>query len=138
MSVVLAKPKCTMLVVDDDRAILRVFKRILEKKGYSVDTAETGKEAKARLDNSRYDAALIDLRLPDMEGTDLLPRMQEVAPKMMRIVITGLPFADTVERADEAGADAFLQKPVKPEILLDVLEKGMQRKALDGTAGANN
>ncbi len=123
------KPKCTMLVVDDDRAILRVFKRILEKNGYAVVTAETGKEATEHLRNQTYDAALVDLKLADMEGTDLLPHMHQTAPNMMKIVISGMPYVESAEHATEAGADIFLEKPVKPEILLDVLEKGLRAKA---------
>lgn len=128
MPMILLKPKSAMLVVDDDKAILRVFKRILERKGYSVVTAETGKEAVEHLENRSYDAALIDLKLPDMEGTDLLPHMQQIAPQMMRIIISGMPYVESAEHATDAGADIFLEKPVKPEILLDVLEKGLQQR----------
>jgi two-component system, NtrC family, response regulator len=127
---ILMKPKLNMLIIDDDRTILRVFKRILEKKGYNVATAETGKQAQEQLETHSYVAALIDLKLPDMEGTDLLPRMRQVAPQMMRIVITGMPYAESAQNATQAGADFFLEKPVKPEILLAVLEKGLRGKVL--------
>lgn len=64
--------KEAVLVVDDDKSILRVFSRILQKAGYVVDAVETGREALARLQASFFAAALIDMRLPDMDGTDLL------------------------------------------------------------------
>ena len=130
MPMLVMPPKRAMLVVDDDRAILRVFKRILERKGYAVVTAETGKEAVAQLQNCSYAAALVDLKLPDMEGTDLLPHMQQVAPNMMKIVITGMPYVESAEHAIDSGADVFLEKPVKAEVLLDVLEKGLKRRSL--------
>jgi len=63
--------KPSILIVDDDIAILRVFTKIFERKGYSVDVAVKGKEAIQKLNINHYDVALIDLALPDMEGTKL-------------------------------------------------------------------
>ncbi len=127
-TVILSKPTRTMLLIDDDASILRVFKRIFEKKGYSVATAESGKEAEAKLAENSFDATLLDLKLPDMNGVDLLPLMQKTAPDMVRIVITGLSNEENALEAEEKGADAFLPKPVKPEILLDVLERKFKEK----------
>ena len=59
-----ASPKKTILVVDDDKSILRTFTRILQKSGYEIDTAETGKEAMEKTENRHYDLALVDIRLP--------------------------------------------------------------------------
>ena len=120
-------PKRTMLVVDDDRAILKVFSRIFEKNGYSVATAETGREAAEKLETHNYDAALLDLRLPDMSGADLLPRMREISPKMVKIIITGMP-EDNSDEVERSGADAFLSKPVEPEFLLNVLDIKLREK----------
>jgi DNA-binding NtrC family response regulator len=117
-----------MLVIDDDRAILKVFTRIFEKRGYSVSTAETGREAEKKLAEKNYDATLLDIRLPDMDGTDLLPLMQEIAPNMVKIVITGLAEAENYHEAGRKGADVFLSKPVEPEILLDVLDRKLKEK----------
>jgi DNA-binding NtrC family response regulator len=137
MPMILVKPKLNILIIDDDRTILRVFKRILENRGYNVATAETGKQAQEQLKTHSYAAALIDLKLPDMEGTDLIPRMQQVAPQMMRIVITGMPYAESAQNATETGADFFLEKPVKPEILIAVLEKGLKEKAFNSPNSKN-
>ena len=65
----------TVLVVDDDKSILRGFRAILEKEGYLVDTAETGAEALKRIQTKSFDVILLDIRLPDANGTDLLPKM---------------------------------------------------------------
>jgi DNA-binding NtrC family response regulator len=88
-----------MLVIDDDRAILRSFSRIFEKKGYFVSTAETGREAQEKLSKQTYDATLVDIKLSDMNGADLLPFMQEVAPNMVKIVISGLPSVEIAYQA---------------------------------------
>ena len=105
-----------------------MFSRIFERKGYFVATAETGKEAEEKLSKHDYDATLVDVRLPDMNGADLWPLMQEIAPKMVKIGITGLPTAESACQAAKNGADAFLSKPVEPEILLNVLEIKLKEK----------
>jgi DNA-binding NtrC family response regulator len=120
--------KRNMLVIDDDRAILKVFSRIFEKNGYAVAVAETGKEAEEKIGKQNYDATLVDIRLPDMNGVDLLPIMQEISPKMVKIVMTGQTNADYANRATQNGADAFLSKPVEPNVLLNILQKKLEEK----------
>ena len=116
----------TVLVVDDDKSILRTFTRILQKAGYSTQTAENGKEALDKIQARNYDAALIDVVLGDSNGLDLLPKIEENSPKTVKIVVTG---SDSTEKRDEAcrnGADAYLTKPVNPEILLDVFAEKLR------------
>jgi DNA-binding NtrC family response regulator len=113
----------TVLVVDDDKSILRTFTRILQRAGYSTETAENGKEALDKIQARTYDAALIDVVLGDSNGLDLLPKIEENSPKTVKIVVTG---SDSTENRDEAcrnGADAYMTKPVNPEMLLDVFAK---------------
>jgi DNA-binding response OmpR family regulator len=113
----------TVLVIDDDKSILRTFTRILQKAGYTVDVAETGKEAIEKVGNKIYDVALIDVRLPDMDGTDLLPPLRKKIPNAAKIVITGFPSMDNGVKALDSGADAYLVKPLKPEELIAVIEE---------------
>ncbi|HLN88581.1 MAG TPA: response regulator, partial [Candidatus Binatia bacterium] len=80
-----------ILVVDDDQSILQSFTRILEKNGYEIETAEKGKEALKKTKNQHYDLVLLDLRLPDMEGTDLLVKARKQLQKTAKIMITGFP-----------------------------------------------
>jgi DNA-binding response OmpR family regulator len=117
-----------VIVVDDDKSILRTFTRILQKSGYDIDVAETAKEA---IDKSRaksYDLALIDIRLPDMDGTDLLVKMQKTMHNSIKIMITGFPSLETGVKALDEGADAYLVKPVKPEELLSLIEEKFRAK----------
>jgi len=116
----------TVLVVDDDKSILRTFTRILQRAGYSTETAENGKEALDKIQARNYDAALIDVVLGDSNGLDLLPKIEENSPKTVKIIVTG---ADSTEKRDEAcknGADAYLTKPVNPEVLLDVFAEKLK------------
>ncbi len=124
----LSEQKRTLLVVDDDDSILRVFKRIFEKNGYTVFIAHSGKEAEVQLEVNSFDAALFDLKLQDMNGKDLLPLMNKTDPEMVRIAITGLPDSENVVEEAKQGADVFLTKPVKPETLLRILETKLKMK----------
>ena len=110
--------KKKVLIVDDDKKILDSFARILEKAGYIVETAETATEAKKKLEQSHYNVAVIDIRLPDAEGTDLLLKIPKTS-NTARIIITGYSTAEYGEKAADYGADDFLVKPVKPKELLD-------------------
>jgi DNA-binding response OmpR family regulator len=118
----------TILVVDDDKSILRTFTRILQKNGYEIDTAETGKEAIEKADKKCYDLALVDIRLPDMDGTDLLAKIKQQLQNTIKIMITGFPSIESGVKALDGGADAYLVKPVKPEELLMLIEEKLKNK----------
>ncbi len=117
-----------IIVIDDDKSILRTFTRILQKSGYEIDVAETGKEALEKTKRKTYDLALIDIRLPDMDGTDLLVKMQKTMRGAVKIMITGFPSLETGVKALDEGADAYLVKPVKPEELLALIEEKFKAK----------
>jgi two-component system response regulator ResD len=119
--------KKTILVVDDDKSILRTFTRILQKSGYEIEVAETGKEAIEKAENRHYDLALVDIRLPDMDGTDLLARLKKQLQHTVKIMITGFPSLETGVKALDEGADAYLVKPVKPQELLMLIEEKLNR-----------
>jgi DNA-binding response OmpR family regulator len=118
----------TILVVDDDKSILRTFTRILQKNGYKIDTAETGREAIERADKKHYDLALVDIRLPDMDGTDLLAKIKKQLKNTIKIMITGFPSLESGVKALDEGADAYLVKPVKPEELLMLIKEKLKSK----------
>jgi DNA-binding response OmpR family regulator len=124
----LAGSKKTILVVDDDKSILRTFTRILQKSGYEIDVAETGKEAMEKTENRHFDLALVDIRLPDMDGTDLLAKLKKPLQHTIKIMITGFPSLETGVKALDEGADAYLVKPVKPQELLMLLDEKLKNR----------
>jgi DNA-binding NtrC family response regulator len=101
-----------ILVIDDDEIVLKSFKKILESEGYSVDAAKTGREAIEKSNKTVYNLALIDIRLPDMEGTKLLTTMRDTTPKTVKIVVTGYPSQENAIEAVNNGADGYIIKPV--------------------------
>ncbi len=116
------------MIVDDDRSILHVFSRVLERKGYTVTAVENGKEASDQIKQRYFDAALIDVRLPDINGMELLPKIQEKSPGTIKIVFTGSPDAERIGNNGNKNMDAFLVKPVKPELLLNILEQKLKAR----------
>jgi len=90
----------------------------LEDEGYSVDTAENGREAIEKANANYYNLAIVDWRLPDFEGTKLLGKLKETTPKMAKIMLTGYPSMNNAIEAVNERADAFLTKPVAIDKLL--------------------
>lgn len=84
---------------------------ILEDEGYAVDTAGTAKKAVEKTKKNFYNLALIDIRLPDMEGIELITKMKDKTPKMRKIIITGYPTLQNAIEAVNRGADAYILKP---------------------------
>jgi DNA-binding NtrC family response regulator len=80
-----------ILVVDDDEGIRKTLATILKEEGYVVDMAQNGQEAIDKTYKNFYNLALIDVRLPDIEGVRLLNMMKENTPKMIKIIVTGYP-----------------------------------------------
>ncbi len=112
----------TILVVDDDSSILRAFKNILQKDDYVIDTADTGKEAMMKVENRQYDLVLLDLRLSDMTGIDLLVKAKKQIANTVKIIVTGFPSLETGVKSLLEGADGYLIKPVKGEELLSIVK----------------
>jgi DNA-binding NtrC family response regulator len=104
--------KKRILVIDDDEVVRNNLKAILELEGYNVDTAVTAKEAVDKSNASFYNLALIDIRLPDMEGTQLLTAMHDTVPKMVKIIVTGYPSQENAVEAVNMGADGYVVKPI--------------------------
>jgi DNA-binding NtrC family response regulator len=117
-----------ILVVDDDDTIRDSFKAILESEGHKVDTAKSGLEALERTEEDVYNLALLDIKLPDIEGTELLVEMHEETPRMMKIMVTGHATLENAVEALNLGADAFIMKPVKPKELLRVVEEKLKEQ----------
>ncbi|MDH5267886.1 MAG: response regulator [Candidatus Bathyarchaeota archaeon] len=120
--------KANILVVDDDPSIRKTLKAILEEKGYDVETVETGKEAIRKSKTGFYNLALIDIRLPDMEGVKLLTRMTETKPRMAKIIITGYPSLQNAVEALNKGADAYIIKPFDIDKMLATVEDHLDRQ----------
>lgn len=113
--------------MEDDTNIRETLSTILQQKGYNTDTAKNGQEAIQKSKAKFFNLALLDIKLPDMEGTKLLTTMHQTLPKMIKIMITGYPSLENAVEALNLGADAYIIKPVKPEKLLALIEEKLQK-----------
>jgi DNA-binding NtrC family response regulator len=115
-----------ILIVDDDENIRRTMTAILEYEGYIVDSAANGKEAIEKTNSSTYNLALLDIRLPDIEGVELLKLMKDSVPRTRKIMVTGYPSMQNAISAVNKRADAYLIKPVDIEKLLETVKEQLK------------
>ena len=118
-----------ILIVDDDETIRTTMKAILEDEGYVVDLASTGEEAIQLTMKTTYDIALLDIRLPDMEGVELLKLMRDSVPRTRKIMVTGYPSMQNAIAALNKNADAYLLKPLDNEKLLNLVIEQLDAQA---------
>jgi DNA-binding NtrC family response regulator len=121
--------KARILIVDDEESIRKVLATILEEEGYKVETAINGKDALKKSKDGFYNLALLDIRLPDLEGTELLSTMKETTPKMIKIIMTGYPSLQNAVEALNQGADAYILKPFKVEDVLQTIKDQLGKQS---------
>ncbi len=120
----------SILIVDDDESICKSLALILGKKGYQTETAATGEEALAKAKERFFSVALLDIRLPDMEGVDLLKPLQKIHPEIVMFIITGYASLKTAMRALNEGASGYLTKPVDVDDLLAKIKDNVEMQHL--------
>ena len=116
----------SILVVDDDENIRETLIAILKTNDYVVVGVGNANEALARSQNQHFDLFLLDIKLPDMEGTQLLDRLQKLFPESVKIMITGQPSFENAASALNMGADSYFTKPFEPEKLLETVKNKLQ------------
>lgn len=116
--------KVKFLVVDDDQEVCNFFTYLLKSKGYEVETAQTGRETFAKLDSARFNAALVDLKLPDSDGITILKKIKEKQPECEVIIITGYSTVKSAIEAIQYGAFDYVEKPF---VDIEEMEKLLER-----------
>ncbi|MCK4362763.1 MAG: PAS domain S-box protein [Dehalococcoidia bacterium] len=114
--------KGRILIVDDDESSRRSLSLILGKNGYEVETAGTGREALEKAQQIFFNLTLLDIRLPDVEGTKLLAPLKEMHPGLAVIMITGYATVETAVQALTDGASAYVTKPLNMDEVLATVE----------------
>jgi len=115
-----------ILLVDDDETIIAPFQLILQKEGYQVDTASTGRQALEKAKEMEYQMVISDIKLPDVQGIEVAKKIRELNRNTRLIIITGFPdLADSLETID-LGIDEILIKPIKPDELLRAVKESIQ------------
>ena len=118
-----------ILIVDDDESIREVLTSILTDEGYIVDAVDTGEKAIKATHEKFYNLVLIDIRLPDIEGTKLLTELKDTVPKMRKIIITGYPTLQNAIEAVNRSADAYIVKPINMDEALKTIREQLRKQA---------
>jgi PAS domain S-box-containing protein len=122
--------ECNILIVDDDPGICTTLSDIFQLKGYNVATAGTGKEAIEKVKRSQFDITLLDLKLPDILGIDLITPFKEIQPDMSVIVVTGHSSIENTIQALNGGASGYLTKPFEMDLVLAMINKAFENQKL--------
>jgi DNA-binding NtrC family response regulator len=108
----------TVLVVDDDPIVLASCRRILEAEGWFVQDAASVAEALAAMNGRDFDLLVVDVKMPEVDGLQLVARVRESRTPVPVIVMSGYPTSETVLASLEGGAYTFVPKPFTPDELL--------------------
>jgi DNA-binding response OmpR family regulator len=110
--------KIRILVVDDDETLASTMKEILEISGYLAEAAFSGEEAKKKILDGYFSMALLDMRLPDTSGIELLKWVKKETPRTIVMMITGYPSLDNAVESLNFGANAYIMKPINAKEFL--------------------
>ncbi len=122
---------CSILIVDDDRGVRVSLRDVLELKEYEVETASSGQEAIAACSRRRFDILLIDIKLPDISGLDLIAKVEELLPEIDVLVVTGHASFDNAALAVRPSTVAYMVKPLDLDRLLSTIDQIARRKRLE-------
>jgi DNA-binding NtrC family response regulator len=119
-----------ILIIDDDKAIRNTLREILEYESYQVDEASNGEEGLEKLEVGEYSAVLCDIKMPKMDGIEVLTRAQEMNDDIPFIMISGNGTIETAVEATKKGAYDFISKPPDLNRLLITLRNAIDKKSL--------
>jgi len=120
----------TVLVVDDDHLVLELLQEYLKDEEYQVLTAGSGEEGISKIRSVRVDIALIDYKMPGMDGLETIEKMTESDPETVTILMTGFPTIDSSIKAMKLGASNYILKPFKLEEVKLAVTKATQEHQL--------
>ena len=121
-----------VMVVDDDEGVRTSWKRLLTEQGFDVTTAEDGVRAISRLQEAPAQVVVSDLRMPGLDGLELLDWIHQRRPNTRFILFTGYGNEDVERKARKLGAFGYLNKPVSPEMLSAMIAAAMQTQVVTG------
>ena len=114
-----------ILVVDDEKIIVRSVQMILKAEGYDIEGASSGKDAILKMEQNSYDLVLTDLMMPEMDGISLIRWLKENKPTVGVVILTGYPSQETIKEALELGIIDYVPKPFTPAALVDVTRRAV-------------
>lgn len=120
-----------LLIAEDEESFRQLLEQRLSRKGYLVSAVGSGTAALAALAAEEYDAAIFDMRMPELDGIETLKRAREVQPGLPVLILTGHGSIETAVEAIRAGAYDYLTKPCNLAELEAILQRALERRALE-------
>ncbi|MBV6396109.1 MAG: Alkaline phosphatase synthesis transcriptional regulatory protein PhoP [Anaerolineales bacterium] len=124
-------PTGRILIIDDEAALRQTLARILQRAGHTVSTAESGALGLSLLANTAFDLVHLDIRMPDMNGLEILKTIHASHPELPVILFTAQPDLNSALEALRLGASDYLLKPLQPEVLLERTRAALARRVKD-------
>ncbi|MCX6621092.1 MAG: response regulator [Acidobacteria bacterium] len=115
-------PKGKVLIVDDDPVVRDSLGKWFESEGYQAAIASGAKEALERIQAGRWDIALLDIKMPGIDGIELQAKLKEIEPDLPVVIMTGFASVETAVRALKNGAYDYITKPFDPDELVHLVE----------------
>jgi DNA-binding NtrC family response regulator len=122
--------KNKILIVEDDEKLGEVLKKILDKRGFVTEIALKGSDGLALTKQQSFDIALVDLKMPDIDGIEVLRSIKSISPNTYVIIMTAFGTVDSAVEAMQHGAFHYITKPFKTEEILIVIEKALENMNL--------
>jgi DNA-binding NtrC family response regulator len=120
--------KASILIVDDETVVRDSLGKWFEEEGYNVETATTARDALLKLPGQRWDVALVDIKMPGMDGLELQRKIREVDPEILIIIMTGYASVETAVQALKDGAYDYITKPFDPDDLAHLVRKALEHR----------
>ncbi len=120
--------KAKVLVVDDFNGVLESFKEILRIKDYEVFTFQAGKDAIESMKTTKYDFAFVDLKMPEMDGIEVLKKIKEMDPSVEVIIVTAYASEESFANAITLGAMEYLRKPFLMGEVYALAERALRKR----------
>ena len=116
-----------ILIIDDEEIVRMSCERALQVEGFQTGVASSGREGLEILEKEPYDLVLLDLKMPDMDGMEVLGKIRSSWPHINVIMISGYSTVDTAVQALRSGAVNFIQKPFAPESLFSAIKEVIEK-----------
>ena len=124
------KLAANVLLIDDEEQFLKVLGERLETRGLQVNTVTSGEDALTLIDDNNYDAIVLDLAMPGIDGIETLKLLKEKKPDLEIIMLTGHATVQKGVEAMKLGAEDFLEKPVELSVLLERISEAKNKRIL--------
>ncbi len=122
------RPSVRVLLIDDEEVLLEYMSKRLLKKGFTVKCAFSGEEAVEAAQKEHFDVAVVDLKMPGMDGVETQKRLHEIQPFLQCIVLTGHGSIDSALESGQQDAFRYLLKPLEYDILVDSINEAYEKK----------